>query len=134
MEERLIERIEAARKALAAFEEVMRIEEPSSIERDAAIRRFEFTFETVWKAAKEVLLIREGIDIGSPKGVIRSCREVGMIEQDQTVTALKMVDDRNLTVHTYNEKLALEIYSRLHMYMTFLKIWLGKLSVDTHPE
>jgi hypothetical protein len=33
----------------------MRFEQPGPIERDAAIKRFEFTFETVWKAAKDVL-------------------------------------------------------------------------------
>jgi nucleotidyltransferase substrate binding protein (TIGR01987 family) len=121
------ERITAARKAMSAFEEVMKIEEPNTIERDAAIQRFEFTFEAVWKAAKEVLFEREGIDAGSPKGVIRSCREVGMLTQEQTITALEMVDDRNLTVHTYNEKLAVEIYSRLRTYQDILRCWMEGL-------
>jgi hypothetical protein len=76
------ERIEAARKAMLAFQEVMQIEKTTTIERDAAIHRFEFTFEAVWKAAKEVLFEREGIDVGSPKGVIRSCREVGIFTQE----------------------------------------------------
>ncbi|HEX7066294.1 MAG TPA: HI0074 family nucleotidyltransferase substrate-binding subunit, partial [Bacillales bacterium] len=114
------ERIEAARKALLAFQEVMQIRQPTSIERDAAIQRFEFTFEAVWKAAKEILFEREGVDAGSPKGVIRSCREVGILTDEQTVIALEMVDDRNLTVHTNNEKLANEIYSRLQTYQFIL--------------
>jgi nucleotidyltransferase substrate binding protein (TIGR01987 family) len=122
------ERIEAARKAMLAFQEVMQIEKPTTIERDAAIQRFEFTFEAVWKAAKEVLFEREGIDVGSPKGVIRSCREVGIFTQEQAITALEMVDDRNLTVHTYNEKLAVEIYSRLRTYQDILSCWLEGLN------
>lgn len=125
---RLNERIEAAKKAMSAFQEVMRIETPTAIERDAAIQRFEFTFEAVWKAAKQVLFEREGIDAGSPKGVIRSCREVGILTEDQTITALEMVDDRNLTVHTYNEKLAAEIYSRLRNYRDILNSWLDGLN------
>lgn len=56
------ERIEVARKALYSFQEVMQIGNPTTIERDAAIQRFEFTFEACWKAAKEVLFEREGID------------------------------------------------------------------------
>lgn len=121
------ERIAAARKALSAFEEVMQIEQPTSIERDAAIQRFEFTFEASWKAAKETLFKREGIDVGSPKGVIRSCREVGILSDEQTITALQMVDDRNLSVHTYNEALASEIYSRLRTYQSILMSWLNAL-------
>ncbi|HML34188.1 MAG TPA: hypothetical protein PKC64_15325 [Sporomusa sphaeroides] len=34
-----------------------------------------------------------------------------------------MADDRNLTVHTYNEALAVEIYSRLHAYTELLRCW-----------
>ncbi|WP_035119617.1 HI0074 family nucleotidyltransferase substrate-binding subunit [Cohnella panacarvi] len=124
---RSAERIELARRALSSFEEVMRIENPSLIERDAAIQRFEFTFEAVWKAAKEVLYEREGIDSGSPKSVIRSCRETGILDTEQTAAALQMADDRNLSVHTYNEKLAAEIYSRLHAYQAVYSAWLSGL-------
>ncbi len=112
---------------MSAFEEVMGIENPSLIERDAAIQRFEFTFEAVWKAAKEVLFEREGIDSGSPKSVIRSCRETAILDAEQTVSALQMADDRNLSVHTYNEKLAVEIYSRLHSYQSVFSAWLNGL-------
>ena len=121
------ERIKSAEKAFAAFHEVMQINSPTAIERDAAIQRFEFTFEAVWKAAKEVLYDREGIDAASPKGVIRSSREVGLLTEVQTVTALGMVDDRNLTVHTYNEKLAIDIYSRLKSYLALMEVWIQTL-------
>jgi nucleotidyltransferase substrate binding protein (TIGR01987 family) len=121
------ERLGAAHKALLAFHEVMQIETPTTIERDAALLRFEFTFETVWKAAKEVLFVREGIDVGSPKGVIRSCRELGILTDELATIALEMVDDRNLTVHTYNEKLAIEIYSRLRSYEDIFIYWLEQL-------
>ena len=122
------ERIEVAQKALEAFREVMQIEHPNTIERDAAIKRFEFTFEAVWKAAKDVLYDHDGIDAGSPKGVIRSCREVGVFDEEEPILALEMVDDRNLTVHTYNENLAAQIYSRLVAYKTLLEAWLDRLS------
>jgi len=125
--ERVIQRLDMARKALGTFEEVMRIESPSSIERDAAIQRFEYTFEAMWKAAKQVLLDMEGVDVASPKGVIRSCREVQLLNEEEAIDALQMVDDRNLTVHTYNEALSLEIYSRLPSYVSFFRIWLQRL-------
>jgi hypothetical protein len=69
-------------------------------------------------------------DVGSPKGVIRSCREVSILTEEQTVTALEMVDDRNLTIHTYNEKLAIQIYGRLRKYQTIFTYWLAGLDAE----
>ena len=91
----------------------------STLERDAIIQRFEFSFEAVWKAAQAYLRVVEGLDIASPKGVIRSCRELGLLTESETAQCLKMADDRNLTVHTYNEPLALAIYERIlgHRYL-----------------
>lgn len=53
--ERLKERNAVAEQAFNTFEEVMEIIEPTTIERDAAIQRFEFTFEAIWKTAKQML-------------------------------------------------------------------------------
>lgn len=38
--------------------------------------------------------------------VIRACLKVCIFNEEQTVMALDMVDDRNQTSHTYNEGLA----------------------------
>jgi hypothetical protein len=45
--ERLKERFEVARKALVRLEELVAIAKPTAVERDAAIQRFEYTFEAV---------------------------------------------------------------------------------------
>lgn len=132
--ERLRKRIETAGRALEAFEEVMKINNPSSIERDAAIQRFEFTFEAMWKAAKQMLYDIEGIDIGSPKGVIRACREIGIFNDEQCTSALRMVDDRNLTVHTYNEALAAEIYERLTHHLGQLRFWFAGIKAKVEIQ
>ena len=73
----------------------------------------------MWKAAQAYLRVVEGLDIASPKGVIRTCRELGLLAEAETAQCLKMADDRNLTVHTYNEPLALAIYERIlgHRYL-----------------
>lgn len=70
--ERIRERLEDALRALAAFEKVANLKTPSEIERDAAIQRFEYTFETTWKAAQAYLADEGMREIGSPKGVIRA--------------------------------------------------------------
>ncbi len=86
--ERLKERFTLARKALRSLEELLIIESPSKVERDAAIQRFEYTFEAVWKAAGRFLLVIDGIDVASPKAIVRSSREVGLFKDDQAVLAL----------------------------------------------
>ncbi|MGC4377218.1 HI0074 family nucleotidyltransferase substrate-binding subunit [Fictibacillus sp. Mic-4] len=98
------------------------------MERDAAIQRFEFTFEAIWRASKQWLLDVEGIDVASPKAVIRSCREVQLINDDEAIVLLQMADDLNLTVHTYNEALAKEIYSRLKSYEVLFRTWLTRVN------
>ena len=119
--ERLTERLEIANRALSSLRKVVGLDDVSLVERDAAIKRFELAFETMWKAAKEFLWHCEGLDIASPKGVFRSLRELGVLTKNETEQALSMADDRNLTVHTYNEELASSMYSRLTEYLQLME-------------
>ncbi len=122
--ERLKERLAIARRALETLQEVLHLEHPSRIARDAAIQRFEYTSEAVWKAAQRYLLEVEGISIGSPKGSIRASRDVGLLNDEQATLGLEMIDDRNLTVHTYNEVVAEDIYAHLPQYADLFATWL----------
>lgn len=92
--------------------------------RDAAIQRFEYTFEALWKSAQAFLRAFEGLDRGSPKGVIRACLQTNLLNDAQTNHALAMTDDRNLTSHTYNESLAKQIFSRLPEHARLMDAWL----------
>ncbi|WP_156911800.1 nucleotidyltransferase substrate binding protein [Salibacterium aidingense] len=91
--EKLHHRLESAEKALSSLRQLAGLNNPSEVERDGAIQRFEFTFEACWKTAKQYLYDREGLDIGSPKGVIRSSREVNLFNEEETIPALNMVND-----------------------------------------
>jgi len=124
--ERVKQRLATARQALDTLEELR--EEPySKIVRDAAIQRFEYTFEAVWKAAQRHLEIVEGVQVGSPKGAFRACFEAGILTSSQTQQALGMTDDRNLTAHTYNEQVAVRIYSRIPNHATLMSQLLAVL-------
>lgn len=131
--ERLTERLAMARRALSTLQEVTRLEHPSRIERDAAIQRFEYTCEAVWKAAQRYLQEVEGVSVGSPKGSLRASRDVGLLTDEQTVIGLEMIDDRNLTVHTYNEAVAEEIFSGLPSYAELLDAWLTAMTERARP-
>jgi nucleotidyltransferase substrate binding protein (TIGR01987 family) len=106
---------------------LLRLEHPSRVERDAAIQRFEYTFEACWKAARRYLLVAEGLSVGSPKAGIRASREIGMLGDDHAIVGLEMVDDRNLTVHTYNEAVAERIHRNLRRYAELLARWLDAM-------
>lgn len=126
--ERLSERLVEARRALASFEELARRRERSTIERDAAIMRFAYTFEAVWKTAQLYLYEREGLEVGSPKQSIRASRRVGLLTDDQAESALSMADDRNLVVHVYRGAVASDLETRLHLHAVTLAAWLGAMS------
>ena len=123
---RFLERIQVVEKALATLKELAFLQDPSPVERDAAIQRFEHTFEAFWKALQVYLREVEGLEGASPKGVIRLVREVGLLEEEARL-ALGMVDDRNLTVHTYNESLAQAIFRRLPEHTRLMEQVLGRL-------
>ncbi len=106
---------EDAGKALKTLKEI--IDTPYSvIVRDAAIQRFEYSFEIFWKFLREYLRVREGIVCNSPKSCLREAFTVKLLTEEETIKALEMTDDRNLTSHTYREELAEEIYAKIEDY------------------
>jgi nucleotidyltransferase substrate binding protein (TIGR01987 family) len=121
--ERLKERLAVAEKVLQTLQDLAG-ENYSQLLRDASIQRFEYSFDATWKVAKHYLKEIEGLDENSPKGVIRACFQLGLLNQAQTQQALMMTDDRNLTSHTYQETLAIEIYSRIQAHQQLMKEWL----------
>ena len=125
--ERLKQRLASARRALATLRELVGLDAVSPRDRDAAIQRFEYTFEAVWKAVQLHLKEREGLDAASPKSCVRASRELGLLSDAQAEAALRMTDDRNLTSHTYNEGLAKAIYSRLATHADLLGAWLDAI-------
>jgi nucleotidyltransferase substrate binding protein (TIGR01987 family) len=122
--ERLIERLRVARKALSTLQELTKNPELSVVERDAAIQRFEYTFEATWKAAQNFLSEVEGLTANSPKSVVRACWQAGLLNEENAQLALQMCETRNLTVHTYNEALALSVYRQIKSYTDLLDLWL----------
>ncbi len=125
--ERLRERLISARRAVTTLQEVACLASPTTIERDAAIQRFEYSFEAVWKAAQRYLKAYEAIEIGAPKSCIRAARDAQLLDDRQTETALEMANDRNVTSHIYNEKVAEEVYRRLCDHCRLLDTWLAAM-------
>ncbi len=89
----------------------------SDLNRDASIQRYEFSFELLWKVAKKYLKEIEGVECSSPKSCFREIRATLEISDADIEICMSMTDDRNLSVHTYSEEMANELYRRLSMYL-----------------
>ena len=92
--------------------------------RDSAIKRFELTFELAWKSA-QAWVGDQGVVCRSPRDCFAQMFRLGLIADDPLW--LRMIADRNLSVHTYNEKLAEEIYARLKDYLRLFTALNGSL-------
>jgi nucleotidyltransferase substrate binding protein (TIGR01987 family) len=113
------------KSAYDRYGEVMGLEK-NAIIRDSAIHRFEFTYELAWKTMKAYLEEKGVKDIYSPKEVIRSAFQLGLIEND--TTWLDMVETRNETSHLYSENIAERVYGKLAAYLPLLAKLLSKLT------
>lgn len=98
------------KKAVARLADVLEQEKNDYI-RDSAIQRFEFCFDLAWKNLKTYLHEKKGLVCSSPKDCFRLAYQQGIIKYDNSW--LVLTDRRNQTAHTYNEKLAEEIYQEL---------------------
>ena len=93
----------------------------------AAIQRFEYSTEACWKAAQSTLSLHFGLELASPKSVIRASAQNGLLTEAAARQAMDLVDDRNLTSHTTNEALAQAIWSRLPAHLSVLQQWVTAL-------
>lgn len=106
-----IQRLEQRKTELQTA--VLRLEEAcaepfSSIVRDSVIQRFEFCWELSWKAMG-LWLEYLGVVVLNPRDTFREAHNKGLIADGNLWSDMQKM--RNLTSHTYNEKLADEVYA-----------------------
>jgi nucleotidyltransferase substrate binding protein (TIGR01987 family) len=78
--------------------------------RDATIQRFEYTYETAWKAIKATLSY-QGVELRHPREIFSEAFSSGWIKDPDLWDA--MIEDRNLTTHTYKERTAEAVYEAI---------------------
>jgi nucleotidyltransferase substrate binding protein (TIGR01987 family) len=86
-------------------------ENPSPLNQDGTIQRFEFSVELAWKACREYLLNQGFSDLNSPKSVLKQAFEYELVSDGEAW--IEILNDRNLTSHIYNEETATEIFNRI---------------------
>lgn len=110
MREKLDKKIKEFLNALDRFDEVL--EPKNDIERDALIKRFEFTFDTGWKSLKSFLEVEYSQqEIQSPIQAFKAAFLVSVFNEDDVKKWISMRDIRNQTAHEYEVLIAEEVAS-----------------------
>ena len=108
--------IEDLKKALSRLKEAAALPSDNTINQDATIQRFEFTFELSWKIMQS--MVNETIkEAYGPKQVIREAAKLGLITDP--AKWFVFLQQRNLTVHTYREEIAKEVYASAKEFISY---------------
>lgn len=97
----------------------------TDLERAGIIQLFEISFELAWKVMKDYLEAEEFI-VKSPRETIKQSFQMGLIDDGHIW--MEALSDRNLTVHTYDEKLAKKMVEDIaRLYFPELEKLYGRL-------
>lgn len=77
---------------------------------EGLIQRFEYTHELAWKVMKDYAEYQGYTDVRGSRDAIRKALEMGLIDDRRW---METIEDRNLTVHNYDNEIASEIYENI---------------------
>jgi hypothetical protein len=123
----LARRLADAGAALATLDEAIAIARRSRIERDGAVLRLVYTFETIWQACQQLLADREKVVTGTANQTIRAAHRLGWLSDAKTEAIAEILDHRNLVAHSYRDEIGNEIEARLVAHAAVLRGWLDEL-------
>lgn len=111
--------------ALDRLDEALALPPDAPLLVDGTMQRFEFCFELAWKSVKLALLEWEGLSSASPRQALEQAYSLRWLEREEPW--LQMLQDRNLSSHTYREGLAREIHARIPLHALRLRELLSAL-------
>ena len=103
----------------------------TELERDGTIQRFEYCFELCWKCLKlnfEYKGYKETKSLLSPRNVLKIAFREDYFDNEDIL--LDMLEARNLTSHTYNERLADKVFAEFTKYLNAFEQILISLKKD----
>ena len=112
--EKLRRTFEKFEKAFKKFKEITRSQHlfdflNQDLVVEVATKRFEYTFESMWKTMKEYLR-EEGIECSTPLQCFKEAFKTGIIDEQHESLFPEMIEKRNRIVHVYDNEAALDIY------------------------
>ncbi len=113
------QRLQNFSKVMGHLKDALTIEHPDMVQKAGIIQLFEMSFELAWKLLKDYLEEQGFQDVKSPRAALKKAFEVGLIQHGHEW--MHLLEDRNLTSHTYDEQKALEMEQLIgHKYFPIL--------------
>ncbi|RMG79142.1 MAG: nucleotidyltransferase [Bacteroidetes bacterium] len=110
-----------------------KMEGPDEIIIEGLIQRFEYTHELAWNVMKDFLESRGSTEIFGSRDATREGFQKGLITDGETW--MEMIKSRNKSSHTYNEKIAVDIFVRiLESYHTCFEDFQAKMASIKEKE
>lgn len=105
--EQIIAALKSLEISLDEFHELNKIDRYHELVRDSVIKRFEYSIDIFWKFLKQYLEVQLGmLPPAAPKGVFKAAVDAQVITPEEEVELRLLIENRNLTSHTYNIDLA----------------------------
>lgn len=111
---RWMQRLDHFRKALPQLREadaIAEIRPLSQLEEQGMIQTFGYTHELAWNLLKDFLESRGAHSLYGSRDVVRAAFGDGVLTEGQVW--MDMIDSRNLTSHTYDERIAQRVLSAI---------------------
>ncbi|GAA5221035.1 nucleotidyltransferase substrate binding protein [Membranihabitans marinus] len=108
------QRLSNYKKALGTLDEAVALDRErglSKLEKQGIIQAFEFTHELAWKVMQDFFLYQGNSELRGSRDATRQAFNTGLIADGENW--MKMIQNRNLTSHTYIEETSEEIYKNI---------------------
>ncbi len=99
-------------KALGHLEKALQLENPDLLQKAGIIQFFEICFELSWNLTKDYLENQGFNDVKSPRSAFKKAFEIGLIKDGHQW--MELLQDRNLSAHTYDEQKATDLEQLIH--------------------
>lgn len=103
----------------------------TDLEKQGLIQAFEFTHELSWNVMKDYFVYQGNSEITGSRDAVREAFSKGLLDDGEGW--MEMIKSRNLSSHTYNQKIADEIIEKiLSSYGTLFDSFFDKMSRLKH--
>ena len=107
-------------KAMNHLGSALQFPNPDIVQKAGIIQFFEMSFELAWNMVKDYLEEQGFVDIKSPRSALKKAFEMNIIENGHDW--MDLLQDRNLTAHTYDEQKATDMEQLIsNKYFPILK-------------
>ncbi len=111
--EKLKKKVKYLQKTFNKLKECKEFKFEHVINVELSDKRFEYTYEILWRTIKLFLLEEKGLECYSPMDCFKLAFQVKLIPDNLELTFVQMVRSRNDIVHIYNDEVADEIYNNI---------------------